>query len=281
MITFPNAKINLGLDIIARRRDGYHDISTVMVAVDWTDILEVVPAKDFVTKLHISGRPVDCPPEKNLVMKAFRALEDKVGSQLPPVDIYLEKLIPDGAGLGGGSADAAFALKAFNEVLDLGLDKRNLAEVAATVGADCPFFIYNEPALCTGTGTTLRHISIGALDGKTILVAKPRAASVSTREAYAGVTPHPSRESIEEILKLPAEKWTGRLKNDFEASVFPLAPGAREAKEIIISGGSLYASMSGSGSAVYGIFENDKMAQLTAKKLFDCDCHVCHTIATP
>lgn len=137
MIVFPNAKINLGLAITGRRPDGYHDIETVMYPVGWTDILEIVPSKSGVTELFTSGRRVECPPESNLVMKAYRALD--AITMLPPVSIYLHKVIPDGAGLGGGSADAAFALKALNTMLNLGLDYKRLEEIAATIGADCPF----------------------------------------------------------------------------------------------------------------------------------------------
>ena len=139
MILFPNAKINLGLDILRRRPDGYHDIETVMIPVPWCDVLEIVPAKGSETTLTVSGRRVDCPPEKNLVMKAYRALAETV--ELPPVDIFLRKIIPDGAGLGGGSADAAFTLRGLNELFALGLSDSRLAEIAAGLGADCPFFI--------------------------------------------------------------------------------------------------------------------------------------------
>ena len=185
MITFPNAKINLGLDILRRREDGYHDIETVMVPVPWHDVLEIVPAKGEETTLTVTGRHVDCPPEKNLVMKAYRALEREVS--LPPVDIYLRKIIPDGAGLGGGSADASFTLRALNELFALGYNDEQLARVASTLGADCPFFIYNRPMLCTGTGTDMEPIDVD-LQGLDILIAKPDV-SVPTAAAYSHTTP--------------------------------------------------------------------------------------------
>lgn len=270
MILFPNAKINLGLDILRRRPDGYHDIATVMIPVAWTDILEVVPARGSSTTLTVTGRSVDCLPEKNLVMKAYRALEKHLGS-IPPVDIALHKVIPDGAGLGGGSADAAFALTAFNEVLSLGIEKRILAEIAATVGADCPFFIYNEPAYCTGTGTTLDHSVHPAIEGYTIAIAKPAAEAVNTAEAYAGVKPSEPHVAIPEILNLPIESWKESLKNDFETSIFPIRPQIASLKAHFFKSGALYAAMSGSGAAVFGIFDSAILAENSLLPLSDCD----------
>lgn len=270
MILFPNAKINLGLDVVRRRPDGYHDISTVMMPIDWHDVLEIVPAKNGRTTLTTYGRPIDCPPEKNLVMKAYRALSDMLGG-LPPTDIYIEKIIPDGAGLGGGSADAAFTLVGLNEVFNLGLEKRQLAEVAAMIGADCPFFIYNTPAYCSGTGTDISHDIKLELAPYSILIAKPRVASVSTKEAYEGVTPCEPELDIRSILKLPPSQWQGKLKNDFEPSVFRHIPRIEEVKKQMLACGAVYASMSGSGSAVYGIYANAKMAQEAALQLSDCD----------
>lgn len=278
MILFPNAKINLGLDILRRRHDGYHDIATVIVAVDWCDILEIVPAAGDAPTLTVSGRAVDCPPEKNLVMKAYRALGEHIGRQLPPVDIYLHKIIPDGAGLGGGSADAAFALNGFNEVLSLGLDKRELAAVAARVGADCPFFVYNTPALCTGTGTSLTHIGLPMLKSMHIAIAKPKVAAVSTAQAYAGVKPSPDAEPIPDILEAPVATWQGRLKNDFETSIFPLLPAVEAVKADMIAGGAVYAAMSGSGASVLGLFDDAKLAQQTLDALPHCDTHLCRAV---
>lgn len=273
MILFPNAKINLGLDVLRRRPDGYHDISTVMMPVDWHDVLEIVPSKNGNTALTTYGRAIDCPIEKNLVMKAYRALADALGG-LPPADIYIEKIIPDGAGLGGGSADAAFTLIGLNEVFNLGLKKRQLAEIAALIGADCPFFIYNVPAYCSGTGTDITPDINTGLAPYSILIAKPRVASVSTKEAYAGITPQQPEYDIRKIIALPPTQWQGRLKNDFEASVFPHIPRIQEVKSHLSAHGAIYASMSGSGSAVFGIFGNAKMAQEASLALTDCDIHI-------
>lgn len=260
MITFPNAKINLGLDILRRRSDGYHDLSTVMVPVPWTDILEVVPAKGPQTTLTVSGRPVNCPTEKNLVMKAWRALAEK--TPLPPVDIFLRKIIPDGAGLGGGSADASFLLTAARRLLELPLSDSQLADIAATLGADCPFFIYNRPMLCTGTGTEMTPIDIPALKGLGIVIVKPPV-SVPTAQAYSRVTPAEPELTVTEILARPITEWQGLLKNDFESSVFAAYPEVARVKEAMLALSPIYASMSGSGAAVYGLFEGDKLADVT------------------
>lgn len=270
MVIFPNAKINLGLCVTARRPDGYHDLATVMLPTGWCDVLEIVPGRYSGHTLTVGGRSVDCPPEKNLVMKAVRALERELGP-LPPVDIYLEKIIPDGAGLGGGSADAAFTLRGLNQVLSLGLDDSRLAAIAATVGADCSFFIYNRPALCTGIGTDVSPIEIPSLSGFTLAIAKGRSGSVSTAEAYRGITPRrPDLEPLDAIA-LPPTEWRHRLVNDFEPTVFAALPDVARFKQHLYDAGAVYAAMSGSGSAVFGIFENDNLARRALDRLTDCD----------
>lgn len=252
MIVFPNAKINIGLDIVRRRHDGYHDLETVMMPVPWCDILEIVPARGDTDSLTVTGRGVDCPPGKNLVMKAVRALREV--ADFGPVDIYLEKIIPDGAGLGGGSADAAFTLACLDELFGLGLPKRVLAETASRIGADCPFFIYNNVSLCTGTGTDIKAISLHLPSPLWIAIVKPDE-SVSTREAYAGVTPHEPATRLMELLHKPLSQWQGAVKNDFEASIFPSHPAIAGVKQALTDMGAAYASMSGSGSAVYALFD--------------------------
>lgn len=268
MILFPNAKINLGLDILSRRPDGYHDIATVMVPTRWRDILEIVPARGSETNLTVTGRDLgDCPPERNLVMRAYRALAEKTDG-LPPVDIYLRKVIPDGAGLGGGSADAAFTLKGLNSLFNLGFSDADLADVAATLGADCPFFVYNRPMLCTGTGTELSPIELPALPGHALLIVKPPV-SVPTAAAYRGVRPALPAEPIPSILASgDIASWQGRLKNDFEPSVFAAFPEVERVYRAMLSLAPLYASMSGSGSAVYGIFEGDILSRLSPAETF-------------
>lgn len=267
MILFPNAKINLGLDILRKRPDGYHDVETVMYPIPWTDVLELTPSGSGETSLTCSGRGVACEPEKNLVMKAYRALERRMG-RLPGVDIHLRKVIPDGAGLGGGSADAAFTLRGLNELFDLGLTQEELAGIGATLGADVPFFIYNRPMLCTGTGTEMRPYEV-SLGGMWILVAKPEV-SVPTAAAYSKVTPAVPEVRIAETLQQPIGEWHGVLKNDFEASVFPAYPAVEEVKARMASLGPVYGSMSGSGSAVFGVFDRDILAEDVAELFPNC-----------
>lgn len=252
MIVFPNCKINLGLDILRRRSDGYHDIETVMVPAPLCDILEIVPGVHGEDTLEVSGNPVDCPPHKNLVMKAIAALRQH--KHFNPVDVYLHKNIPDGAGLGGGSADAAFAMMAVNDLYNLGLNKNQLADLLAGIGSDCPFFVYNRPMLATGTGTTLTPIDVD-LSGYEIVIEKPANTSVSTAQAYSQVNPHTPATPIVDILKTPVYQWQTVLKNDFEPSVFAVAPQIAELKQQMLDRGADYAAMSGSGAAVFGLFK--------------------------
>ncbi len=257
MVVFPNAKINLGLNIVARREDGYHNIETIMYPVKWCDVLEIVPAKGSETTLTVTGRKVDCPPEKNLVMKAYRLLNEIV--DLPAVDIYLRKIIPDGAGLGGGSADASFTLMCLNQLFNLNLSDEQLAEIASHIGADCPFFIYNRPMLATGIGTVFTPVNID-LSGYKVAIVKPDV-SVPTAKAYAGVTPQLPCHNLKESITTPPSTWTEILKNDFEPSVFSAYPSIANVKERLKSLGAEYVSMSGSGSAVYGIFKDDILSE--------------------
>lgn len=270
MVTFPNAKINIGLNITSRRNDGYHNIETVMVPIPWCDILEITRSNSNETTLSTHGRAVNCPIEKNLVMKAYRAMEKRYN--LPAVNIILHKIIPDGAGLGGGSADAAFTLITLNQLFEIGASDDDLAQIAATIGADCPFFIYNTPMLATGIGTDFSPISID-LSGYKILVVKPQM-SVPTAQAYSGVTPSIPQTSLSQLIATPISQWQDLIKNDFEDSIFPIHPIIKNIKEQIIAMGAKYASMSGSGSAVYGIFESDKLAEDTLPLFNQCDIFV-------
>lgn len=272
MITFPNAKINIGLNIERRRSDGYHDLSTVFYPIPWKDILEIVPAEGSVTTLTVTGNGVECPMEKNLVVKAYRALD--AVTPLPPVDIYLHKIIPDGAGLGGGSADAAFTLRMLNEMFALGMSQGQLAEIAARIGADCPFFIYNVPCLAYGIGEKLTPVDLN-LDGHMIAVVKPRT-SISTKEAFSRVVPKVPLYALPDYITRPVHEWNGYIKNDFEASVFPAHPEISEIKDCLLTMGAAYAAMSGSGTAVYGIFteKNDTLADILTARFPDYDIMV-------
>ena len=267
MILFPNAKINLGLDILRKRADGYHDIETVMVPVPWHDILEIFPARGTETTLTVSGREVACPVEKNLVMKAYRTLAAE--TPLPPVDIYLRKIIPDGAGLGGGSSDASFTLMALNELFSLGYSRDELARIAGSLGADCPFFIYNTPMLCTGTGTDMEPVALD-LKGLGILIVKPPV-SVPTAAAYSRTTPSIPPVSVRDIINDPISTWQGCLKNDFEPSVFHAYPAIAEVKQSIMELDPLYCAMSGSGASVFGIFGNDILSPAVCNRFAGCD----------
>ena len=277
MILFPNAKINIGLYVTERRHDGYHNLSTVMIPVGWRDVLELTPAKNGRTTLKVYGRHVNCPPKKNLVMKAYQAMNDYTGG-LPPVEINLEKIIPDGAGMGGGSSDAAFTLIGLNKLFNIGFPDETLAQIAVTIGADCPFFIYNRPALCEGIGDKISFDIHPNLNDRSILIAKPKVAAVSTKEAYAGISPHPSNVDLRQTIALPPDKWQHLIRNDFEASIFPKLPEVETLKTALLTYGADYAAMTGSGSAVFGIFKNDKLAQYAYDKLSHCDRFVTNAL---
>ena len=250
MIVFPNCKINLGLDILSRRPDGYHDLSMVMVPVPWCDILEIVPAAGKESTLTLSGNPVNCPVEKNLVMRALRLMQAECG--VPEADIFLRKVVPEGAGLGGGSADAAFCLTALNSLFSAGLSEADLCSLAARLGADCPMFVVNRPVLATGIGTDLTPIDLD-LSGMAVAIVKPKV-SVPTAEAYSRVVPSYPSMPVPEIISLPPTEWQGLLKNDFEPSVFSCHPELALIKETLIGHGAIYSAMSGSGSAIFGLF---------------------------
>lgn len=273
MVVFPNCKINIGLRILRKRADGYHDIETVMVPVPWCDILEIVVAER--PSFYLSGNSLgNIPPEKNLVLKALRNLESETGITLPPLAIYLHKSIPDGAGLGGGSADASFALKAVNELLSLGLSDNHLAEIAAKTGADCPFFIYNRPMLAQGIGQRLSPVEIPSLNGRWITIVKPSAEAVATPAAYAGVTPCelPDGICLNQYICRPAQQWhtDGILVNDFEPSIFALRPVIADTLARLRSFNPVYSAMSGSGASLFAIFDTEEAAAHATASFPDC-----------
>ncbi|MBQ6433531.1 MAG: 4-(cytidine 5'-diphospho)-2-C-methyl-D-erythritol kinase [Bacteroidaceae bacterium] len=249
MIVYPNAKINLGLNVVAKRPDGYHDIETAFYPIPLQDALEVADAPTF--RFRMAGTPLDCPAGDNLVIKVLQMVEQDF--KLPELDIFLYKHIPSGAGLGGGSSDAAFMLMLLNERFGLGLTKEEMKARLATLGADCPFFVENRPVLATGIGDVMTPIDL-SLAGWTLVLVKPDIA-VSTAEAYAGVKPQKPATPIAEILKLPVEQWQGRLCNDFEESVFARHPEIAATRDLLLDLGATYAAMSGSGSAVFGLFK--------------------------
>lgn len=260
MITFPYAKINLGLDIVHRRADGYHDIETVFYPIALNDVLEVV--RDSETSLTCHGNPIDCPMEQNLVYKAWRLMSERY--DVPPIQIHLYKHIPDGAGLGGGSSDAAFMLSMLNTMFELGLERQELAKMAATLGADCAYFLYRQPMFATGIGDRLEPIDV-SLAGRSLLLVKPDV-YVSTRDAYAGVVPMRPAVSLRERVALPLEQWQRTVVNAFEPTVFAAHPWLADIKQDLLDAGAVYAAMSGSGSSLFGIFDSDMMAEQARDK---------------
>jgi len=249
MISFPHCKINLGLHVVAKREDGYHDIETCFYPVPWTDILEVIPSKEF--SFSQSGSVIPGNEADNLCVKAYELVRQ---SDKGPVKIHLHKVIPTGAGLGGGSSDAAFTLRLLNSVLDLELTNSQLQNYASQLGSDCAFFIEDRPMLGQGRGELLSSISL-SLKGYYLVLVKPDI-HVSTADAYASVTPKIPALSLTEILQLPPREWKERLVNDFERSVFSKFPVIAGVKKLLYDEGALYASMSGSGSSVFGIFDS-------------------------
>lgn len=266
MIRFVNAKINLGLHVVSRRPDGYHNLSTCFYPVGkyagtpsdsgiLADVLEIVPAEKF--SLTVTGDAPDCEPHSNLVWKALELFRAE-HSALPPVAIYLYKHLPSQAGLGGGSADASFTLKMLNELCGETFTDAELIGMAVRLGADCPFFILNEPCLAAGVGEELIPIDLD-LSGYWLAVVKP-AEGISTAQAFRHVHVGEPEHPLEEILALPVAQWRGRLSNDFEASMFAIYPELASIKSGLYEAGALYASMSGSGSAFYGIFKSEEKA---------------------
>lgn len=271
MITFPNAKINLGLHIIEKRPDGYHNLETIFYPIPLEDALEVTILNDSTRKfsLHQSGMEITGAPETNLVVKAYKLLDDKF--HLPSIEIYLYKTIPSGAGLGGGSADAAFMLKLLNDKFKLNLSNETLEEYAAMLGADCAFFINNAPTFAEGIGNRFSPISL-SLKGYQLVLIKPDI-FVSTREAFAHIRPHRPEYSLKEAINRPVSEWKSYLINDFEESVFPQHPAIGKIKEDLYREGALYASMSGSGSSVFGLFHPSALLpELIYEKAFRFQC---------
>ena len=278
MICYPKVKINLGLNVLRRREDGFHDLETLFVPCDqFQDTLEIIPGDDYSRtvkgleeryrapeslrqaispdgKLMITiarAEGVDWEPLEDLTAKAYRLLDKDY--KLPPVKIYLEKTSPVGAGLGGGSADAAQALKAISSLFELNLSQRELAARASRLGSDCAFFIYDHPMFGSGRGEILTPMDID-LSPFRIEVVVPEGISVSTADAYRGISPRTPSKALKEILRQSPETWRDELVNDFELTVFQKYPALARFKAELYDRGAVYASMSGSGSALFGLF---------------------------
>ncbi len=255
MVVFPKAKINIGLRIMEKRPDGYHNIETFFYPVDLADALEFVVRKDNrrSDSLKVTGLMKESDPENNLVMKAVKIMRQSF--DFPGIRIHLHKSIPVGAGLGGGSSDAAGMLKALNRYFGFGLNSEELRSFAGLVGSDAPFFIDSTPSFAEGVGNILSEFPLN-LSRYRIVILYP-GTNISTAEAYAGCVPCPTGLSLRQLLKLPVHEWRGRVVNDFELNIFRSYPGVGRLKVALYEAGALYASMSGSGSAVYGIFDGE------------------------
>lgn len=255
MIFLANAKINLGLHVIEKRPDGYHNIETVFYPIGWSDELEITPSEDKTpgVTLYLSGNPVPGNPSDNLLVKAYNLVS--ADYPMPGVTVRLNKQIPIGAGLGGGSADAAFFLKALNQIFELGLAWGELHHYARQLGADCSFFIANKPVLAEQKGDVYESILLN-LSGVHIAVVHP-GIHISTPEAYRGITPKTPAHNLENIvLNEPRSRWKELLVNDFEPTVFQHHPRIAQLKQGMYQAGAFYAAMSGSGSAVFGLFDS-------------------------
>lgn len=265
MIYFPNAKINLGLNIVSKRSDGYHNLETIFYPISIKDALEVIPAKKGKDSFVEAGIKVDSLPENNLVIKALNLIKENYS--IPPLEIHLLKKIPFGAGIGGGSADASFMLRLLNDNFSLGISLQELGTMAAKLGADCPFFIYNQPMFAAGIGDQLEEIDL-SLNNYHLVLIKPDI-HIPTKDAFALVKPEYPQVSLKAVVKRPVEDWKDLMYNDFEKSVFPKYPPIADIKQKLYDLGAVYASMSGSGSSVYGIFK--ERVQVSAQF---SDCYV-------
>jgi 4-diphosphocytidyl-2-C-methyl-D-erythritol kinase len=263
MIAFPNCKINIGLNIISKRTDGYHDLETVFYPVQIKDIVEIIVSNDPSKGILFtsSGNAVAGNEDDNLCIKAYRLLK-KDFPQIPAVKMHLHKNIPMGAGLGGGSADASAVLTLLNNKFELNIAQEQLMAYALQLGSDCPFFLLNKPAFASGRGENLSPVAVD-LSGYKILIVHP-GIHVHTGKAFGGLNPEDFSPAgqLQEALKQDITQWKDLIKNDFEKPVFALHPQIRQVKEQMYESGAVYSSMSGSGSAVFGVFPADVLRQV-------------------
>lgn len=257
MVLFPNCKINLGLHILGKRADGYHELETIFYPIGLKDGLEIIEDGSLTeTMFTQSGNKIEGKAEDNLCLKAFRLLKHD-HPQIPHCRIHLHKVIPDRAGLGGGSSDAAFTLILLNEKFNLNLEEADLLRYSLMLGSDCPFFIKNQPCLASGRGEKLEPILLDLSQYKLLLIHP--GIGIETAKAFAGLNLiKTERKSLSELIRLPVKDWSTYIVNDFEASIFPSYPTIAEIKENLYENGAIYASMSGSGSSVYGLFNEEK-----------------------
>ncbi|OLY93019.1 4-diphosphocytidyl-2-C-methyl-D-erythritol kinase [Cnuella takakiae] len=252
MVFFPNCKINLGLHIKDKRPDGFHNLETIFLPVQLTDALEIIQSGVGQCHLTVTGITIDAHAEDNICVKAYRLLQQRF-PQLPGIQAHLHKVIPSGAGLGGGSADGAFMLLLLNRKFNLGLTETELVTLALQLGSDCPFFILNKPCYATGRGEQMKPIALN-LSGYDLVLVNPRI-HVATGWAFGQLQQGRQHPNLEEIIALPVEEWKDRLLNDFEAPVFAAHPEIAAIQQQLYTAGASYAAMSGTGSTVYGLFK--------------------------
>lgn len=255
MLLFPNAKINLGLRILKKRDDGFHEIETCMYPIPWCDALEIVKSDDF--SFQSTGLPIEGDPNKNLVVKAYELMKEAF--DISPIKIHLHKVIPMGAGLGGGSSDAATMIKLINQEFELGLSPQMMRNYAAELGSDCAFFIDNIPAICTGRGEIMEPIDF-TLSGLKLVLVNPEI-HISTADAYSGAIPKQPSTNLNEIIMNP-QNLKEQLINDFEESIFIKYPQLADIKQRLYDSGAIYASLSGSGSTIFGLFDEMDSAKI-------------------
>lgn len=251
MISFPNAKINIGLSITEKRSDGFHNLETIFYPVGWKDILEI--ADSDILQFSSSGIDLNIDDETNLVKKAYRLLAKDF--DIPKLKIHLHKIIPFGAGLGGGSADAAYTLKMINEYCNLGLSVDELLKYAAYLGSDCSFFLKNKPVYASGRGDIFKDIDL-SLNGMFTIIVKPHV-NINTASAFKLITPQKPENSIINLIKLPVSEWKHNIFNQFESAVIKQFPVIGDVKKQLYDLGAVYASLSGSGSSIFGIFNSE------------------------
>lgn len=261
MLVFPNAKINLGLRIVEKRTDGYHNLESCFYPINWTDVLEILPASELTFKS--TGLAIPGNPNSNLCLRAYELL--RAHHDLPPVRIHLHKVVPIGAGLGGGSADGAFTLKLLNQQFNLNLPAGQLELYARQLGSDCAFFIENSPRFCVGKGDEFEDFPLH-LTGTWAVLVNP-GIHISTAGAYAGIRPRYLVDDLRQLLRQPVETWRDAVKNDFEESLIPRYPQIGRLKTQLYEAGAQYASMTGSGSTVFGLFSQKKDCSSLFKNL--------------
>jgi len=265
MIFYPNAKINLGLNVTRKRTDGFHEIESVFFPIPWCDMLEVIPGKTGkgAVSFTSSGIGIPCNGKANLCEQVYQLLHNEFN--LPSIKMHLHKIVPIGAGLGGGSADAAFTATMLNELFGLKMTEKKMENVVENVGSDCPFFIKNQTSFVTGRGEVLGNFDVNLSDYWMVIV-NPNI-HIGTEEAYAAIVPTQPETSLKSLLRKPVSEWKNTVKNDFEESVFGSYPAIPKLKEHLYSLGAAYASMTGSGSTVFGLFSAEP-ANLNLSKEF-------------